>query len=122
MAVRSRTVERVGPNAWRITWTGLTNASSDTGDPYSGYDDAIRLVQVTGTFGAGGTVLIEGSLLDSLATYGQMHDTAGSDLSFGDSRVEQMQEGPVVYRPRVSAGDGTTDLTVTVIETRRGRS
>ena len=122
MAVRDRTVERLGPNARRITWTGLTNATSDTGDPYAGSEDAIRLVQVTGTFGAAGTVLIEGSLLSSLATYGQLHDTAGSDLSMGDSRVEQVQEGPITFRPRVSAGDGTTSLTVTIVESMRSRS
>ena len=122
MAERTRTHTRIGPNARRITWSGLTNATSDTGDPYESHEDAIRLVQVTGTFRAGGTVLIEGSLLSDAATFGQLHDTAGSDLSFGDSRVEQIQEGPCIIRPRVSAGDGTTSLVVTIIESMRSRS
>lgn len=120
MAVRAFTQERLGPNARRITWEGLTDDSSDTGTPYVGHDDAIRTVQVKGTFGTGGNINIEGSL-DGGTTFGLAHDTVGSDLSLGDSRVEQIQEGPMTFRPNCTAGDGTTDLDVIIIETLRAR-
>lgn len=121
MAVRTFTQERLGPNAQRITWTGLTDDTSDTGTPYVSHDDVIRTVQAIGTFGTGGNVTMQASLGGAAGTFGTAHDTAGSDLTLGDSRVEQVQEGPITIRPIVTAGDGTTDIDVIMIETLRSR-
>ena len=118
MVTRDFTHTRIGPNARRIVWTGLPN--TDDGAPFDGFQDAIRCVQVFGTFGAGGTVQLEASLEATAANYSVLHDTAGSDLTFTAARVEQVQEGLVRYRPRVTAGDGTTSLTVIVTEGIRG--
>lgn len=120
MATRSFSVESVVGGVRRITWTGLTDDTSDDGSPWTGEFDAIRNVQVTGTFGTGGNVRIEGTNAASPSSYGLLHDTAGSDLDLGDNRVEQIQEGVATLRPRVTAGDGTTDLTVVVTEVTRG--
>ena len=118
MATREFTHTRIGPNARRIVWTGLLNG--DDGTPFDGFQDAIRCIQVFGTFGAGGSLQLEASLEATSTTYGILHDTAGSDLTFTAARIEQVQEGLVRYRPRVTAGDGTTTLTVIVTEGIRG--
>ena len=54
MATREFTHTRIGPNARRIVWTGLLNG--DDGTPFDGFQDAIRCIQVFGTFGAGGSL------------------------------------------------------------------
>jgi hypothetical protein len=73
-----------------------------------------RSVQVTGTFGSGGTLLIEGSN-DGGVTWGTLNDPQGSALSFTSSKIEAIQELTAMIRPRVSAGDGTTALAVYVL-------
>lgn len=120
MATRTFTHTRIGPNANRIVWTGLLNG--DDGTPFDGHQDAIRNVQVFGTFGAAGSAQLEATLEATSTTFGVLHDSAGSDLTFTAARLEQVQEGLVRYRPRVTAGDVTTSLTVIVTEGIRGRS
>ena len=48
-----------------ITWSTLANG--DSGKPFVSAMFADKTAQVTGTFGAGGTVLIEGTNDDALA-------------------------------------------------------
>jgi len=95
----------------RGTWTGLLN--TDTGDLFQFPDWADRCIQVFGTFGAGGTILIEGS--NDGVNWGTLNDTNGVALSLTAASLRQMSEAPLFIRPRVSAGDGTTSLTATVV-------
>jgi len=106
MATRQFTSEKRGLG-YVIRWDGLLNG--DDGTPFSDFNHTVRTVQTLGVLGAGGSIQVEGSL-DGGTTYAVLHDTAGSDLIFTAHRVEQVQEGPVLLRPRVTAGDGTTDL------------
>ena len=95
-----------------LSWTGLTNATSDVGDPmglaYASYTE--RSVQVIGTFGAGGTVLIEGSIDNT--NWATLNDPQGNALSITVAKIETLLEAVPYLRPRVSAGDVTTDLSV----------
>lgn len=116
MATRSFTQDNLNDDAARITWTGLLNG--DDGAPATGmseFDD--RSVQVQSTFGAGGTVLIEGTVDGS--NYQTLNDAFGVALSVTSARIRAVTEYVYAVRPRVTAGDGTTSLTVTMICKRK---
>jgi len=108
MAVKTPTIELIGERTIRVTWTGL--ALNDTGAPidYPVYID--RSVQVKGTFGTGGAVTIEGSNDD--ATFNSLSDPRGNALTVNTAKLEQVEDVSKSIRPNVTAGDGTTNLTV----------
>lgn len=97
------------------TWTPLTTTNAD-GAPlaYSGFAAS---VQILGTFGVGGTVVIEGS--NDGTNYVTLNDPAGAALSITAAGLKGIRENPAYIRPRVTAGDGTTSLTVTLAEAKR---
>jgi hypothetical protein len=99
----------------RITWSGMANG--DVGAPVRYHSHADRSVQVAGVFGTGGTVLIEGSVDE--ANFATLSDPQGIALSLTAAKVKAISEMTTVVRPRVSAGDGTTALTVTMIVRRQ---
>lgn len=122
MAIRSNTklsTPRDGPIEIH-QWTGLTKRTLDTGEPLNLAAFADRSVQVKGTFGTGGTVIIEGSNDRESDTpiYAQLVDPQGNAISFTAAGIEQVLESTYLIRPRVTAGDGTTDLTVTILVRR----
>lgn len=98
------------------TWTPMTQTGSDVGAPIEMPGSADRTVQVTGTLGTGGTVVIEGSLDGS--TYHTLTDPQGNPLSINSLKVETIMEIVRFIRPRVTAGDGTTSLTVRILMRR----
>lgn len=108
MAIRTPVVEILGENTVRATWSGLLNG--DTGAPVDWPLYADRSVQVVGTFGAGGSVSIEGSNDDS--NYVALSDARGSALAITAARLEQVEDCSKSIRPNVTAGDGTTSLKV----------
>ncbi len=87
--------------------TGLLNG--DDSAPIRSPQFADRSVQITGTLGAGGTVLIEGSN-DGGTTWHTLNDPQGVALSINALKVKQVGEVTELLRARVSAGDGTTNL------------
>lgn len=101
----------------KVTWASMANGdtgvnpsgTASTGFASAEYMD--RSVQVKGTFGSGGTVLIEGSN-DGGATWATINDAFGNALSVTSASIKQITEVVEMVRPRVSAGDGTTSLTV----------
>lgn len=131
MATRSFTVEipvnHHGGNirgVYIVTWAGLLNG--DDGAPFVFPDKADKSVQVTGTFGAGGNLKIEGanaqgyipSLTGGTAltpTYALLADPQGTALDITAAKIEQVLENTNVIRPRVSAGDGTTSLVCVLV-------
>jgi hypothetical protein len=109
MPTRAYTQTELSPNReWLVTWTGLLNG--DDGAPFERPGFADRSVEVLGTFGAGGTCLIEGSIGGT--AYYTLTDVANAALSRTASGLRQVTENTRLIRPRVSAGDGTTSLTV----------
>ena len=99
------------------TWTPLTNG--DSGAPVSGPGWADRTFQVEGTFGAGGTLIVEGS--NDGVNYRTLDDPFGNALSITAVGVKQLTEVTLYVRPRISAGDGTTSLTISALLARHGQ-
>ena len=93
------------------TWETLTT-TNDTGVAvqYAAYGD--RSVQMTGTWGSGGSVDLEGS--NDGVTYFTLHDQFGVTISLSANGLVAVAEAVLYMRPRVTAGDGTTDIDVTV--------
>lgn len=113
MATVANTITRI-PSAlnqgYLIQWTC---ANGDDGTPFENPGSSDRSVQVTGTFGAGGTIVIEGS--NDGTNYKTLTDPQGNSLSFTSASLEQVQELTRYIRPRVTAGDGTTSLVASLM-------
>lgn len=98
----------------KITWGPLANGDVGAGESLSGFDNVT--FQVKGTFGAGGSINMEGSN-DSGTTYHILNDTRGEGnaLTLTAADTRRINERPQQLRPNVTAGDGTTALTVVAI-------
>lgn len=91
---------------------------SDVGEPIPFAQWADRTVQVLGTFGAGGSLRMEGSCNEG-TTYAPLTDPQGNDINLTAAKLEAITEITELARPNVTAGDGTTSLTVIVIVRRQ---
>jgi hypothetical protein len=106
------TAEQIGPDedhTFLARWIGL--AVDDIGEPI-GRVARDRCWQAFGTFGAGGTVVIEGS--NDGDTYSTLTTRGGGAAQFAAAGVLHVVEIPRYVRPRVSAGSGATAVTVTL--------
>ena len=115
MATVQHTTENLVGSTIRVTWTGLST-TDNVGTAVRAPDHTVKDVQVFGTFGAAGNVNIEGSL-DAETTWATLNDVQGNALAFTAAKIERVQETAASVRPSVSAGDGTTSLTVVMILT-----
>lgn len=93
------------------TWHAVPNG--ETGEAVELANFADRSVQVTGVFGAGGNVRIEGSL--NGVDYAPLTDPQGNILDINAGKIEAITELVRYIRPRVTAGDASTSLTVTLL-------
>ena len=117
MATIAAAIEEIktwGDDCHVITWTPLANG--DDGQRIEMPGSADRSVQIEGTFGAGGNLRIEGS--NDGTNYRPLVDPQGNALDITSAKIEQVLEIVRYIRPRVTAGDGTTSLTVTMIVRR----
>ena len=119
MAVRDVAVVQNDDGSMTVSWTGLTNATSDTGRAWTPGQHTDKTVQAVGTFGAGGTVAIQGSN-DGGTTWAVLHNPQGTDLAIQDSEPLMISEGPQQIRPAITAGDGATDIDVYIHVALRG--
>ena len=125
MATRTYTLTVIDSDSIVITWTGLLNG--DDGSPFwgggsvidsppraAGYSGSMdRSIEVTGTFGAAGTLVFEGTNDPTASpSYYTLEDAQGTALSFTTAKLKQILESSYKVRPRVTGGDGTTNLTV----------
>lgn len=97
-------------HATLVTWSGLLNGDTGTRVNLTDYPD--RTVQFGGTFGAGGTVVFEGT--NDGVNWITLTDPQGNALSKTTAAMESVTETPRYVRPAVTGGDGTTNLTVTL--------
>ena len=105
-------------HTWRVTWPLMANG--DEGQVWEQSCAADRSVQVKGTFGAGGNCKIEGTNEachepTATPTYAVLHDPQGNALDQSAASIEAVTEATAGIRPRISAGDATTSLTVTML-------
>lgn len=107
MAERAVATDKDFCDARIITWTGLLNG--DTGAPVAFLGSGDKSIQFNGTFGAGGTIVLEGTL-DGVNYY-TLSDLQTLAISKTAAALEGIAEAVLQVRPRVTAGDGTTSLT-----------
>lgn len=112
MATKVPTMTDISPSgrARLVTWAALANG--DDGAQVDWIDFADRCFQVTGTFGAGGSCTVQGS--NDGTNWASLTDSQGNALTFTAQKIEQAMELPRYVRPNVTAGDGTTSLTITL--------
>lgn len=114
MAVVGFTRAPTQGNTHRVVWANLLN--TDTGAPISIPGAADYTMQVfAANFGVGGTVILEGSCEATPTNFFSLKDPQGNNLSFTAAGGELVSENVTHIRPRVSAGDGTTDITVILL-------
>lgn len=94
-----------------LTWSTMLNG--DTGDIYTNQSNRFATFQVSGVFGAGGTVVLQGSLDGT--NWVTLLDSAGAAISLTAAGFLTVRDIALYYRPNVTAGDGTTDLDCTLL-------
>lgn len=112
MAVVTQEGDFIAPGIYRIKWETVTNG--DTGSPDDGARLSDKSVQILGTFGTGGTAVLQGSN-DGGTTWHTLSDPQGNDISFTAAGTAQVLESTQLIRPSVSGGDTNTDLDVWVV-------
>src|SRR3990172_8359626 len=95
----------------KLVWSGLLNTDSGDWVDLGALSD--KTMQVLGTFGVGGTLVIQGSN-DGGTTAATLTDEQGTALSFTAAGMKLILQNPEKIRPLVTGGDETTDLTVIV--------
>jgi len=113
MATIAYTVEQPVRGVTIVTWASLANG--DDGAPFEAAQFPRVRAQVSGIFGSGGTVKIEGSLYTGSATYAVLNDLGNAALSITAATLKAVQETAYRYRPNVTEGDGATSLTVKML-------
>jgi len=125
----TRVVGQGGLDGYQVIWATMHNGDvglpvgSAIGDGasavvpsgggfFAGFAD--KSAAITGTFGAGGNMVIEGSN-DGGTTYFALTTPIGGGLgTITAAALNAVTEAVLWLRPRVSAGDGTTALTATM--------
>lgn len=107
MAIQTFTQNLYQPIDYRV-FTFAAMANGDTTLPLTFPNAGARTIQVQGTFGTGGTVIVEGS--DDGANWYQLNDPSGTAISFTAAGLKQIREDSVFVRARVTGGDGTTAI------------
>ncbi len=94
-----------------VQWSGLL--AGDDGAPFDLPDFADRAVQVSGVPG-GASVALEGTIDDT--DWAGLTDPQGNLIAVTTApKIEQIMEVTRKTKPVVTGGDGTTNLTVTVL-------
>lgn len=89
-----------------IEWTGLLNGDDGVPIQFGAFTD--RSIQFVGTFGTGGTIVLEGS--NDGVNYVTLTDPQANAISKTSASIEAISEATRYVRPRVTAGDGSTNL------------
>jgi hypothetical protein len=92
-------------------WGPLANG--ENGNPAQLRKWPTKTVQVFGTFGVGGSVSFQGS--NDGVSWATLKDSLGAALTFTSAGLRDILENCAQYRAIVTAGDGTTSLSVWVM-------
>ncbi len=117
MAVVTKKITRVSRGVLKIVWANMANG--DTGALFDAKAGCPALSDkcvmfIGNTWGSGGSVKLEGTNDDT--NFFTLNDPLDNTLvATGTNALDQVLENPQSMRPSVTAGDGTTDITVTLI-------
>lgn len=112
-------IKEFGEECKIVTWSLLTTTNN--------YGSAVRLpgwadrsVQLTGTLSAAGAVTMYGSNVFSPNAandddWAILNDAQGDPIVLNSLRIEAIIEVPLWVRPKITAGDGSTSLTVRML-------
>lgn len=103
----------VAKGVHRKIWTPLANG--DDGAPAAVSNMGNHEWQFTGTFGVGGTIIVEGS--NDGTNWFPLKDWQGTNISKTAAGGATQVDNPLYTRPRVTGGDGTTSLTASLVTT-----
>jgi hypothetical protein len=111
MPVIAAALEKQSNRDITCSWTPLANG--DTGAPLFNPENRFATVQVTGTFGVGASISIEGSLngIDWIT----LQDSSNAAITLTAAGMVTVRDMVKYIRPNVTAGDGTTALTCVVL-------
>lgn len=121
MAVIDYTKAEIDIGIWLVKWVGVKQNDTMTPFPAAGTAPD-KSVQVSGTFGAAGTITIEGSNWapgESTPVYAGLTDPQANALSFTSAKIEAILENISLIRPVLTGGDGTTSLNIRILMTLR---
>ena len=90
---------------------GDTGAPLDAAQGCPNFAD--KTVHIKGNFSGPATIVIEGS--NDGVTWITLTDPGGAALSFTSEDLKVILENPQELRPRVAAGDGSTDIDVFIV-------
>ena len=102
------TYSRPDDNCVIVRYPAMLNG--DDGQPFDLLEYPDRSVQVEGTLGVGGACTVEGS--NDEVNYRTLTDPSDNNLVLTALRIEQVMQLPFKTRPRITAGDGATNLNV----------
>lgn len=117
MAERAVVITSPGENSKLAVWTGLLNG--DTGQIISYPDYGDCTVTFEGTFGAGGSITLQGS--NDGTNWYPVTDPQANAITKTSAAMEVAVDTPVYFRPNVTAGDGTTSLQCRMLMRRGSR-
>ncbi len=109
-------------NVHQVIWSGLDSDDSGVPVKFAKYSD--KTVQIYGTFGAAGSVTLQGSndpRCDAAhpdhanAVYSTLTDPQANAITKTSAAIEEVLENPLWIRPLVTGGDGTTSITVNLV-------
>ena len=113
----TKTVDQVDGSVQQVVWGPL--ALNDTGTPISAIAFADRTIQVDGTFGAAGSITLQGSNDDAApSNWYPLTKPAGTAITLTAAGIAAAVELTKWVRPAVTAGDGTTALNARLIMRR----
>ena len=113
MAVVGYSVKGEGRGWQVIAWENMDY--QDTGAPFIAPHFSDKSIQLTGTLSTGGECTIQGSNFVSTPTWATLADPQGTALTMTALGLETILENIYQIRPNITGGDGSTDLTVTLL-------
>lgn len=87
---------------------------NDTGQPLVRPSMADVCVQLTGVLSTGGACQVQGALNPGTPIWQPLEDAHENILTMLSLKIEQILQSPFQIRPEITAGDGSTVLTLTI--------
>lgn len=108
----ARVPQQLDPFVTAFEWTGLLANDDGAWVMLGAYSD--KSIHLYGTLG-GATVNIQGSNEDTPANAVNLTDPTQTLIAFTAPGLKQVLENPLFIRPKVTGGDGTTNITMRLV-------